>query len=257
MILRCVPPISARQLSDVMQQPGLPLAPHLHPRVVPWRHAFAWYEEAMRLFKFAPFSFVGFAFVAVAADLLLKSAPGAFAFMGEIFTPLITCALLYASAAADRRIKPSPRLLLLVFNAGGSAIAAIVGASLVGFAAQEVAAWWIADADPLVLESMTKLSVPAILGIYAIGVLAALPVTFVPMLVLFERTSLREAFVASAVAFAQNTLPLVAYGAASLVLLIFALLTAGIGLALAVPLWVASSYAAWKDVFGVRDAPGF
>lgn len=211
----------------------------------------------MRLFKFAPFAFVGLAFVAIATDLLLKSAPGAFAFMGEIFTPLITCALLYASAAADRRIAPSPRLLLLVFHAGGGAIAAIVGASLVAFAAQEIAAWWIADADPLVLESMAKLSLPAILGIYAIGVLAALPVTFVPMLVLFERISLREAFVASGIAFAQNTVPLVVYGAASLVLLIFALLTAGIGLAIALPLWVASSYAAWKDVFGIRDAPGF
>src|SRR4029434_2221326 len=113
--LRCVPPISARQLPDVMPEPELPLAPRLHPRVVPWRHAFAWYEEAMRLFKFAPFAFVGLAFVTVAADLLLKSAPGVFAFLGEIFTPLIACALLYASAAADRRIAPSPRLLLQVF----------------------------------------------------------------------------------------------------------------------------------------------
>lgn len=240
-----------------MPESGLPLAPHLHPRVVPWRHAFAWYEEAMRLFKFAPFTFVGLALVTVVADLLLKSAPGFLAFMGEIFTPLIACALLYASAAADRRVAPSPRLLFQIFHAGGNAIAAVVGASLVAFAAQEIAAWWIADADPLVVDSMSKLSIPAILGIYTIGMLAALPVTFVPMLVLFERASLRESFVASGVAFAQNTMPLVAYGAASLILLVFALLTAGIGLALALPLWVASSYAAWKDVFGVRDAPGF
>ena len=27
---------------------------HLHPRIVPWRHALAWYEDAMRLFKRAP-----------------------------------------------------------------------------------------------------------------------------------------------------------------------------------------------------------
>jgi hypothetical protein len=29
----------------------------------------------------------------------------------------------------------------------------------------------------------------------------------------------------------------------------------GLGLVLALPLWVASSYAAWKDIFGIRDAP--
>jgi len=240
-----------------MQESGLPLAPaaHLHPRIVPWRHAFAWYEEAMRLFKCAPFSFIGLAFATIATDLVLKSAPGAFALMGEIFTPLVACALLYASAAADRRAAPSWRLLVLAFRAGGSAIAAVVAASLVAFVAQALAAWWIADVNLLVLESMSQLSAAAVLGIYAIGVLAALPVTFVPMLVLFERVTLRQAFVASGVAFAQNTVPLVVYGIASMMLLVFALVTAGIGLALALPLLAASSYAAWKDVFGVRDAP--
>ena len=29
----------------------------------------------------------------------------------------------------------------------------------------------------------------------------------------------------------------------------------GLGLVLALPLWAASSYAAWKDIFGIRDAP--
>jgi uncharacterized membrane protein len=144
---------------------------------------------------------------------------------------------------------------LQVFRTGGNAIAAIVAASLVAFAAQALAGWWIADANLLEYESMAQLSIPAVLGIYAFGTLAALPVTFVPFLVLFERVPLRDAFVISGVAFAQNTLPLIVYGAASLVLLAFGLLTAGIGLAIALPLWAASSYAAWKDVFGLRDAP--
>jgi hypothetical protein len=34
-------------------------------------------------------------------------------------------------------------------------------------------------------------------------------------------------------------------------------LTAGLGLVLALPLWAAASYAAWKDVFGLRDPPRF
>ena len=41
--------------SDLPLSP-LPAPPpaHLHPRIVPWRHALAWYEEAMRLWKRAP-----------------------------------------------------------------------------------------------------------------------------------------------------------------------------------------------------------
>ena len=47
-------------------------------------------------------------------------------------------------------------------------------------------------------------------------------------------------------------MPLLVYAAASLVLLGFGLATMGIGLVIVLPLWAASSYAAWKDVFGVR-----
>ena len=99
------------------------------------------------------------------------------------------------------------------------------------------------------------LSPAAIVGIYTIGILASLPVTFVPFHVLFERAPPGAAFAASWNAFALNTLPLLVYGAASLVLLGFGLATMGLGLVLALPLWAASSYAAWKDIFGVRDAP--
>jgi uncharacterized membrane protein len=237
-----------------MPEPAPPPA-HLQPREVPWHRAFAWYEEAMRLFKFAPLTFIGLAFLTIATELLLKAAPGGFAFAGEIFTPLVACGLIYASAAADRGQAPSLLLAAQVFRAGGGAMVAIVAASLVNFAAQAIAAWWIADANLLEFESMAQLSVPAVLGIYAFGAVAALPVTFVPLLVLLERVPPSAAFMASGAAFARNTSPLLVYGAASLVLLAFGLLTAGLGLALALPLWAASSYAAWKDVFGVRDAP--
>jgi uncharacterized membrane protein len=70
--------------------------------------------------------------------------------------------------------------------------------------------------------------------------------------VLLDRTGPRAAFDASFRAFSLNALPLIAYGGASLVLVLFGLITYGLGLVLALPLWVTSSYAAWKDVFGVR-----
>ena len=42
-------------------------AAHLHPRIVPWRHALAWYEDAMRLFKRAPATWAALAVVTIAA----------------------------------------------------------------------------------------------------------------------------------------------------------------------------------------------
>jgi hypothetical protein len=235
--------------------PPPPVAPLSH--VVPWRNALAWYEEAMRLFKFAPLASTGLALVTIATELVLKAAPGAISLTAEIVAPLVACSLIYAAAAADRREAPSLRLVGLVFFAGGNAMVAVIASSLVAFVAEALAGWWIADANLFLLEGTPALSVTEFFGVYAIVTLAALPVTFVPPLVLFGRLRLRAAFAASFVAFAQNTVPLLVYGLAALVLLAFALLTAGLGLVVALPLWAAASYAAWKDVFGIRDAPIF
>ena len=54
--------IARRCPTLAMSAPRRPAA-HVHPRVVPWRHAFAWYEEAMRLFKRAPLAFAGLAVI--------------------------------------------------------------------------------------------------------------------------------------------------------------------------------------------------
>jgi hypothetical protein len=229
---------------------------HLHPRVVPWRHALAWYEEAMRLFKRAPGTWVALAFVTIASELALKMAPGAVSLLATIVTPLVACGLIYAAAAVDRGVAPSLFLAVAAFRAPPGAIAAIVASALVTFAAEAFAAWWIAGAnlfDPS--RATTSLSPAAVAGISAIGILASLPVMFVALHVLFERVRAGAAFAASWNAFALNTPPLLAYSAASLVLLGFGLATMGLGLLLAMPLWAASTYAAWKDIFGIRDAP--
>ena len=210
----------------------------------------------MRLFKFAPLPWIGLALLTLASELVLKAIPTAGALLGEIVTPLVACGLLYAAAAADRHVAPSLRLALSAFRSGAGATMAIVGASLLAFAAQAFAGWWIAGANLLLPEGPpTDLSATTIVGVWAIGILASLPVTFVPLHVLFERVPPGASFTASWNAFALNTLPLLVYGAVALVLLGLSLLTAGIGLMLALPLSAAAMYSAWKDIFGVRDAP--
>lgn len=244
-------------MSEIPPPNGSSAPAHLHPRIVPWRHALAWYEEAMRLFKRAPGTWVGLAVITIIAEIALTAVPGVGALLSQVVTPLVACGLLFAAAAADRGDAPSLRQATDAFRAPPAAIAAIVASALVTFAAEALAAWWTSGANLLAGGSgMASLSPAAVAGIYTIGILASLPVMFVPFHVLFERVPPGAAFAASWSAFALNTPPLLAYSAASLVLLGFGVATMGLGLVLALPLWAASSYAAWKDIFGIGDAPG-
>ena len=233
-----------------------PRQPHLHPRAVPWQHALAWYEEAMRLFKRAPWTWIGLAIATVLTELLLKMVPGVGTLLSQLVTPLIACGMVYGAVAADRGSTPSLRDALRAFRAPPQAIAAVVASALVVFFAEAFAAWWIADVNLLDASGGAgDLSPVAVTGILALGILASLPVMFVVFHVLFENVRPVPAFIASWNAFVLNTLPLLVYSAASMILLGFGVATLGLGFALALPLWVASSYAAWKDIFGIRDAP--
>jgi uncharacterized membrane protein len=210
----------------------------------------------MRLVKQGPATWAMLAFLTLAAEFALEAVPGFGPAIGKIVVPLVACGLLYAAAAVDRGGKPSLLHAVRAFRAPAPALVAVVAASAFTFAAEAFSAWWVADVNLLSTDaSAGELSATAIAGIYTIGILASLPLTFVPFHVLFERVAPGAAFAASWNGFAQNTLPLLVYAAVSLVLLGFGLVTMGIGLVLVLPLWAASSYAAWKDVFGVRQPP--
>ena len=233
-----------------------PQPAHLHARVVPWRHALAWYEEAMRLWKRAPVPWALLALATLVCELGLQAVPRIGPLLGKVVTPLVGCGMVFAAAIADRGQRPSALLAVAAFRAPAQAIAAIVAAAFATFAAEGWAAWWVADAN-LFLPGATEaeMSTPAIVGVYAIGVLASLPVGFVPFHVLLARAGAGAAFAASWRAFLLNTWPLLVYAAVSMLLLALGMLTMGVALLVVLPLWTASSYAAWKDVFGVRDAP--
>ena len=210
----------------------------------------------MRLFKRRPSTWAALAVLTLASELAISELPDAGPLLAKLIAPLIACGLLYAAVAADRGERPLLAHAIAAFRANGGAIGAIVAASLVTFAAEALTAWWIADVNLLSSEPRSQeLSSAAIAGIYAIGILASLPITFVPFHVLFERVPAAVAFAASWNGFVLNTAPLLVYAAVSLILLGFGLLTMGIGLVLVLPLWAASSYVAWKDIFGVREAP--
>ena len=235
--------------------PSAPPAAHLSPRAIAASRVLQWYEEALRLFKRAPGTWIALALLTVATEFLLKTIPVAGAMLSELITPVVACGLVYAAAATDRGAAPSIRLAFAALGVPAGALTAVIFASLIPSVLQALAAWWLADVNVFGSEkSFTELAPITLAGIYSIGILASLPFTFVPFHALLERVAPGPAFTASWNAFVVNTPPLLAYAAASLVLLGFCMLTMGLGLMLALPLWAASSYAAWKDIFGVPTA---
>ena len=227
------------------------------PRAVPVRRALAWYEEAMRLWKRAPATWAALAFVTVAVELATDRLPGAASLVGKLVTPLVAAGMIVAALAADRNAPVRITHAFAAFAAPAGAMAAIIVSSAVTLAGEAAAAWWIADTNLLASDfDASSLTFVEILGVYSAGVLVSLPFTFVPFHVLLEHAGVRAAFAASFRGFALNTLPLVVYGAQSLLLLTIGIVSYGIGLMIALPLIVAATYAAWKDVFGPRlDAP--
>jgi uncharacterized membrane protein len=226
---------------------------HLHPRAVPVRHALAWYEEAMRLWKRSPARWGALAVATLATYALLSRLPGSGSLLGKLFTPLVGAGMVVASFAADRGEPVRLVHAVSAFAAPAGAIAAIVLTNVIMLLGEAVTAWWIADVNVLVQEGeYDTLSIADSVGIYIVDVLMSLPFTFIPYHVLLERADPVAAFSASFRAFSLNALPLMIYGAVSIVLVAFAALTLGLGFLVALPLWVAASYAAWKDIFGVR-----
>lgn len=226
---------------------------HLVPRTVAWQRAFAWYEEAMRLFKRAPAAWIALAAATLAAEFALEILPVVGPLAGKIVVPLVACGLVFAARAVDRGDTPVLALALAPFREPLPAIATIVGTALATFGVEAATAWWVGGVNLLSPDDdASRLSVAAVLGVYTIGILASLPLTFVPFHLLLERAPAVAALAASWQAFVLNTVPLLAYAGFSLILLGLGLATMGIGLVLVLPLWAASSYAAWKDIFGVR-----
>jgi uncharacterized membrane protein len=222
------------------------------PRTVRADRAFVWYAEAMRLFKRHPARFGGLALAIVVVELLLDLVPVVGRPTGNVVVPLLACSLLYASLAIDRGDPPRWVHLVAPFAAPVASLAAILLASFAVFAVEWLVAWHVTGVNLLSAADKQSLSPLAIFAIYGAGVAVSLPLTLVPLLALFEQASLRDAFAGSLAAFLRNVPAFSLYGALSIALLGFAFITYGLGLLIALPLWAASSYIAWKQLFGIE-----
>ena len=221
------------------------------PRAVRADRAFVWYAEAMQLFRRHPLGFAALAVAVVVVELLLDQVPVVGRPAGNVLVPLFACSLVFASLATDRGDRPRIVHLVAPFAAPVGSIAAILLASFAVFAVEWLLAWHLAGVNLLLATDKESIGPLAIFAIYGAGVAVSLPLTLVPLFALFEQAGVRDAFAGSVAAFVRNVPAFALYGALSIALLGFAFVTFGLGLAVALPLWAASSYVAWKNLFGI------
>jgi len=220
-------------------------------RAVPATNAFAWFREAMRLWKRGPATFGVLALATIAVEFVLSLIPNGGVLLAQVAAPIAACGLLYGSLAADRGGHPRFGDFIAVVGAPPRALMAVIASGVIVFAAEALTAYAIDRVNMLAPASNDDITPGVAFAVYTIGIAVSLPFTFVPFGALFDGLSLRDSFAQSMRGFAANLAPMGVYGLLSLVLLLFGSATFAVGFLLALPWWAASSYAAWKDIFGV------
>jgi len=223
---------------------------------VPTRRVFAWYEEAMRLFKRAPVLWCALGLITVASEVVLNFVPAIGVAAAKVIVPVIECGMLLGVAALDRGEPLRLRVAFGVFGAPPAALAAIVVSALLIFGVEAWIAYNVAGINLLEnVDGGPSMSIDALSSIFAAGALVSLPVMFVPFAVLFEGASFTHAFATSARGFALNIPALLIFGALALVLVLIGIMSLGFGFIAIFPLLSAASYVAWKDIYAVPAPP--
>ncbi len=225
------------------------------PRAVAGNRALVWFGEAIRLWKQRPVVFSVMAVVVLVASLAFEAVPVAGLLAANVIAPLLACGFLYGSLAADSGEPPRVAHLVAVFAAPARAQLAVVATAIVVTLVEAVVAWAVAGVNIFVpAQDASGVTPTAVLVIYAIGILASMPLQFVPMAVLFDGEAPGSAFASSARACFLNPGAMLALAVYCFALLMAAVATMGVGLVLALP-WIAiASYCAWKDIFGVAGS---
>lgn len=227
------------------------------PRVVAGNRALVWFGEAIRLWKRQPVVFSVVAVAVLIASVAFDAVPVAGLLASNVVAPLLACGFLYGSLAVDSRDRPRAAHLLAVFAAPLPAQVAVIAAGLAVTLVESAVAWALAGVNLfLPAPEAGTLTPSTVLTIYAVGILASMPVQFVPMAVLFDGETPAAAFAQSWRACARNPRPMLALAAYCYLLLMAGLATLGVGLVLALPWMAIASYSAWKDIFGVTPGPG-
>jgi uncharacterized membrane protein len=226
------------------------------PRRVDWRRAFAWYGDALRWLKLSPLMLLVLAFLTLAIEYLLQQITSGGMILSKLVTPLVACSLYVACDRVAAGGKARWSDLLAAFRVSAPSIAAIVVTSLIEFVAEATTADSLSGVN-LFVDDNSDDDAPdleTIVIMLAVGFTVSLPFTLTPFFALLDDAGFVGSIRPSVRAFFANVPAFFCYGLLSYVLLMIGIALMGLGVIVAMPLWVAASYSALRDIYPRGEA---
>ncbi len=234
-------------------------------RAVAAAQGWQWVVEGFRIFRKQPLTWIALVVVMAVIWIASLMVPVIGPLAINLVSPVFFAGLMMACRTTDEDAEPEFSQLFAAFKTHASPLVTIGGAYLAGNIIAVGVVFGVAGGAALPalmgktadIEAMRAAVSGLLLGM-AVGMAVFVPVLmavwFAPLLIVFHNMPPVEAMKASFAACWRNTLPLLVYGVATLVLGIIASIPLMLGLIVLLPVLVCSIYASYKDIFPVAAA---
>ncbi len=231
-------------------------------RTVAAARGWEWVVEGFRIFRKQPLTWITLVMVMVViwlASTFLLPLIGPLAI--NLVSPVFFAGLMLACKTTDEDGEPEFSQLFAAFKTHANPLITIGGIYLIGNIIAVAVVFGVAggtalptlmgktSVDPETLQvAIRGLLLGMVVGM-AVFIPILMAVWFAPLLVVFHNKPPIEAMKMSYTACLRNTMPLLIYGVATLVLGIIASIPLMLGLIVLLPVLVCSIYASYKDIF--------
>ncbi len=219
-----------------------------------------WVVEGFRIFRKQPLTWITLVVVMAMIWIAAMMVPVIGPLAINLVSPVFFAGLMLACRSTDQDEEPEFSQLFAAFKTHASPLVTIGGVYLAGNIIAVGIVFGVAGGTALPalmgktadLEAMRVALRGLLLGM-AVGMAVFIPVLmavwFAPLLIVFHNTPPVEALKMSYTACWRNSLPLLIYGVATLVLLFLASIPLMLGLIVLLPVLVCSIYASYRDMF--------
>jgi uncharacterized membrane protein len=255
---------------DDLTSAGTP-APPRPPASVPSGRGSAWWTEGWRLFVAAPGPWIAITLIFVVLMVMIMLIPILRHVVPTLLTPVFAGGVFMGCRALDRgggltvghlfasfSDRLGPLIIVgIVYLIGSLVIVAVViGCMIATVGIGEFTALVSGDPFQASFALLTSVGLGALLALL-VGLLLGIPLLmaywYAPALVVFRNDEPLAAMKASFKACLVNMLPMLVYGLLGLVFAIAASIPLGLGWLVLGPVFAASVYASYKDIFGAPD----
>lgn len=225
-----------------------------------------WIVEGFRIFRKQPLTWITLVMVMLLIWFASLLIPVIGPLAINLLSPVFFAGLMLACKTTDEDGEPEFSQLFAAFKTHASPLITVGGIYLVGNIVAVAVVFAVAGGTALptlmgkaaidpeaVLAAARGLMLGMVVGM-AVFIPVLMAVWFAPLLIVFHNRPPVEAMKMSYTASLRNTMPLLIYGVAVLVLGIIASIPLMLGLIVLLPVLACSIYASYKDIFPVAPA---